>query len=120
MHDEIKSFHDNHTYDLLKLPKGKRALENWWIYKVKHENNSKSPRYKARLMVKCFHQRKGVNFNDTFSPFVNMSSIITLLSLVATLDLEVKKMDVKMTFLHDDLDEEIYMKKADGFQVKGK
>lgn len=27
MHDEMKSLHDNHTYDLMKLPKGKKGLE---------------------------------------------------------------------------------------------
>ena len=35
MQDEMKSLHDNHTFDLVKLPKGKKALENKWIYKVK-------------------------------------------------------------------------------------
>ena len=29
-------------------------------------------------------------------------------------------MDVKTTFLHGDLDEEIYMKQPEGFMVKGK
>jgi len=38
--------------------------------------------------------------------------------LVATFDLEVKQMDVKITFLHGDLDEEIYMKQPEGFTVK--
>lgn len=28
MQDEIKSLHENHTYDLLKLPKEKKALKN--------------------------------------------------------------------------------------------
>ena len=88
MHDEMKSLHDNHTYDLVKFPKGKRDLEKGWIYRVKHESNSKSPRYKARLVVKGFHQRKGVDFNDIFSSVVKMSSIRTVLSLTATLDLE--------------------------------
>jgi len=49
-----------------------------------------------------------------------MSSIIIVLSLVVTLDLEVDQMDVKTTFLHGDLEEEIYMKKPDGFLVEGK
>ena len=35
MQDEMKSLHENHTYDLVKLPKGKRALENRWIFRVK-------------------------------------------------------------------------------------
>ena len=95
MHDEMKSLHDNHTYDLVKLPKGKRSLENWWIYRVKHESNSKTPRYKAKLVVKGFRQRKGVDFNYIFSPVVKMSSIRTVLSLFVTLDLEVEQMDVK-------------------------
>ena len=33
---------------------------------------------------------------------------------------EVEHMDVKTTFLHEDLEEEIYMKKLEGFAVKGK
>ncbi|CAJ2671557.1 unnamed protein product [Trifolium pratense] len=120
MNDEMKSLHDNHTYDLMKLPKGKRALENRWIYRVKHESNSESPRYKARLVVKGFRQRKGVDFNEIFSPVVKMSSIRTMLGLAATLGLEVEQMHVKTTFLHGDLEEEIYMKQPDGFQVKRK
>lgn len=120
MQDEMKSLHDNHTFDLVKLPKGKKALENRWIFRVKQESNSTSPRYKARLVVKGFRQRKGVDFNEIFSPVVKMSSIRTVLSLAATLDLEVEQMDVKTAFLHGDLEEEIYMKQPDGFLVKGK
>ena len=42
MQDEMKSLHDNHTYDLVKLPKGKRALETRWIFRVKQYSNSTS------------------------------------------------------------------------------
>jgi len=28
MQDEMKSLHDSHSYDLIKLPKDKRGLEN--------------------------------------------------------------------------------------------
>ena len=38
MQDEIKSLYDNHTFDLVKLPKDKKALENRWIYRVKQES----------------------------------------------------------------------------------
>ena len=49
-----------------------------------------------------------------------MSLIRIVLSLAATLDLEVEKMDVKTDFLNGDLEEEIYMKQPDVFQVNGK
>ena len=120
MKDEMKSLHDNHTFDLVKLPKGKRALDNRWIYRVKHESNTMSPRYKARLVVKGFSQRKGVDFNEIFSPVVKMSPIRTVLSLAVTLDLEVEQMDVKTVFLHGHLEEEIYMKQPGGFLVEMK
>jgi hypothetical protein len=42
------------------------------------------------------------------------------MSLAATFDLEIEQMDVKTTFLHGDLEEEIYMKQPEGFVVKGK
>ena len=49
-----------------------------------------------------------------------MNSIIFLLSLVATFDLEVEQMDVKTTFIHGELEEEIYMKQHGEFTLKGK
>jgi len=58
MQDEMKSLHDNHTYDLVKLPKGKMALENRWIFKMKQDANSTFPKYKARLVVKGFRQKR--------------------------------------------------------------
>ena len=35
MQDEMKSLHENHSFELVKLPKGKRALKNRWVYRVK-------------------------------------------------------------------------------------
>lgn len=55
-----------------------------------------------------------------YSPITKMTSIRLLLSLVATHDLEVEQMDVKTTFLHGDLEEEIYMSQLDHFVEKGK
>ena len=49
-----------------------------------------------------------------------MTSIYTILSIVATKDLHLEQLDIKTTFLHGDLDEEIYMAKPQGFEVKGK
>ena len=49
-----------------------------------------------------------------------MASIRVILDLVARLNLEVEQMDVKTTFLHGDLNEEIYMQQPEGFEVSGK
>jgi len=48
-----------------------------------------------------------------------MTTIRVLLSLAASYGLLVHQMDVKTTFLDEELDEETYMDQPDGFVVKG-
>ena len=75
---------------------------------MKEEEGGKK-RFKARLVVKGFAQKKGIDFDEIFSPVVKMNSIRSVLSLVATEDLNLELLEVKTTFLYGDLDEEIYM-----------
>ena len=49
-----------------------------------------------------------------------MNSIRTILSLVAVEDLHIEQLDVKTTFLHGDLEEDMYMQQPQGYEVKGK
>ena len=108
MKDEMDSLLKNKTWDLCKLPASKRSLQNKWVYKLKEEDGGKK-RFKARLVVKGFAQTKGIDFDEIFSPVVKMTSICTVLSIVATEDLYLEQLDVKIAFLHGDLDEEIYV-----------
>ena len=86
---------------------------------MKEEDGGKK-RFKARLVVKGFAQKNGIGFDEIFSPVVKMTSIHTVLSIVATKDLHLEKLDVKIAFLRGDLDEEIYVAQPQGFEVKGK
>nr|GFB82954.1 retrovirus-related Pol polyprotein from transposon TNT 1-94 [Tanacetum cinerariifolium] len=67
MQDEMNSLHENNTFELVKLPKGKRALKNKWVYKLKTEEHTSRLRYKARLVVKGFSQKRGIDFDEIFS-----------------------------------------------------
>ena len=108
MKEEMDSLVNNHTWDLVQLPAGKRAIHNKWVYRLKEGYGGKK-RYKARLIVKGFAQKKGIDFDEIFSPVVKMTSIRTILSIVEVEDLHLEQLDVKTTFLHGDLEEEIYM-----------
>ena len=48
---------------------------------LKGEDGGKK-QYKDRLVVKGFSQKKGIDFDEIFSPIVKMTSIRTILSLV--------------------------------------
>ena len=120
MQEEMHSLLKNDSYELVELPKGRKALRNKWVFKLKKDSDGKLLKYKARLVVKGFGQKKGIDFDEIFSPVVKMSSIRVVLSLTASLDLELEQLDVKTAFLHGDLNEEIYMSQPEGFEVKGK
>ena len=61
------------------------------------------------MVAKWYSQVKSIDFHEKFSPFVELISIRSVLALTALVDLELEQLDVKTTFLHGDLDEEIYM-----------
>ena len=116
---EMRSLEKNDTWVLTELPAGMRALLNKWVFRIKTEPDGKR-RFKARLVLKGYSQRKGIDYVEIFSPVVKLTFIRILLSIVASENLHLEQMDVKTTFLHGDLDKEIYMHKPEGFVVPGK
>ena len=71
----MESLQKNNTYELVKLSKGRKALKNKWVYKLKKDGKGNLVKYKARLVVKDFSQKKGIDFDEIFSLVVKLSSI---------------------------------------------
>jgi hypothetical protein len=67
-------------------------------------------KYKSWLVEKGYSHVEGIEFGNIFSLVSKLTSIRFLLSIVDYFDLEVEQMDVTTSFLHADLEEEIYMK----------
>ncbi|KAG8490441.1 hypothetical protein CXB51_016092 [Gossypium anomalum] len=90
----MESLHKNKTWDLVKLPKGKKTVRCKWVFKKKEGTPGvEEPKYKARLVAKGYSQVPGVDFTDVFSPVVKHSSIRALLGIVAMHDLELEQLD---------------------------
>ena len=88
--------HSNNTWDLVELPKGRRAIPNKWIYKIKIVDDK--PKYKARVVAKGYAQTKGIDFQEVFSLVVKVTTLRVLFDIVVALDLELDQMDVHTTF----------------------
>lgn len=48
----MDSLLEKKTWELVKLLKGRRALQNKWVYKIKHEGEGENKNFKERLVVK--------------------------------------------------------------------
>ena len=60
-------------------------------------------------------QVHGMDYNETFANVARMDSIRLVFIIAASKRWEVHHMDVKSSFLHGDLEEEIYMRQAKGY-----
>ena len=67
-------------------------------------------------MAKYYAQKEGIDYNEVFSPVLKHSSIRILLALVAQMNMELVQLDVKIAFLHGNLEMEIYMTQPEGFK----
>ncbi|KAJ0492733.1 putative RNA-directed DNA polymerase [Helianthus annuus] len=105
---EIDSILQNHTWELVDLPQGCKPLGYRWIFKKKMKPDGTIDKYKARLVIKGYKQREGLDYFDTYSPVTRITSIRMVLAIDAIRDLEVHQMDVKTAFLDGNLEEEIY------------
>lgn len=119
MADEYKSLIKLHTWDLVDRPHQK-VVPCKWVYKIKKDAHGNVIKYKARLVVKGFHQVKGVDYDETFAPVIRHSSLRTLFALAAEMGLRMKHLDVDTAFLNGDLEEEVFMEQPIGFLEEGK
>ena len=88
------------------------------MFRIKTEIDG-NRRFKARLVIKGYLQRKGIDYAEIFSPVVKLTSTRILLSVVASENLHLEQMDVKTAFLHGDLDKRIYTQQPKVFVVPG-
>ena len=106
--DEYNSLMKNETWLLKPLPPKRTVIKANWIFKVKPGHKDVPPRCKARLVAKGYTQSHGLDYQDTHAPVVKPSSLRTIFSLVAALDLEITQLDIKTAFLYGELEEELY------------
>ena len=120
MRQEWQVLVDNHTFDI--VAKGNtvhmpttdsRTVEEpiscKWVYKRKI-NPDGSTRYKARLVIKGYEQKEGIDYDETYAPVSKMATFRLILALAAQYGWDVNHMDVVTAFLNPKIDRDnIYM-----------
>ena len=117
---EYQSLLENNTWELIKLPEGRKAIGCKWVFRVKYDSEGRVERFKGRLVAQGYSQKYGIDYDETFSPVARYSSIRTLLAFAVEMGMQIHQMDVVTAFLNGDLKEEIYMQQPPGYTQVGK
>ncbi|GJZ82291.1 retrovirus-related pol polyprotein from transposon TNT 1-94 [Tanacetum coccineum] len=88
MDSELEALEQNKTWTIEKLPPHKKALG-----------------------------LAGVDYSETFAPVAKMVTVRVFLAITAAKQWELHQMDVHNTFLHGDLEEEVFMKLPPGLHL---
>ena len=117
MDEEMRSLEENKTFSLTQLPPGKQAVGGRWVYALKKDIDG-SDKYKARFVAKGYSQKAGTDYEETFSPTADMTSVRVVMQKAATENLVLHQMDVTTAYLNAPIDCEIYMEQPQGYESK--
>ncbi|CAI5979087.1 unnamed protein product [Closterium sp. NIES-64] len=114
MDAEMASWKSTGTYVDEVSPPGANIVSGMWIFRVKRLPGS-PPVFKARYVARGFSQRQGVDYFQTFSPTLKMTTLQVLLHIAAHRDYELHSLDFSTPFLQGSLHEEIWLRRPLGF-----
>ena len=116
MESEIKSINEKGTWILVPRPKDHQVITSKWLLKRKLNPDRSLHCHKARLVALGFSQLVCIDFHETFSPTLIITSLRTTIGVVAQLNLYIHQIDIKTTFLNGDLNQPIYMEQPKYFK----
>ena len=106
---------DNGTWELAKLPPGRKAIGCRWVFIIKKKADGSIERYRGRVVAKGFAQRPGFDYTETFAPTAKWASLRAIFAIAALEDMELESIDISSAFLNGELEEDVYMEQPEGF-----
>ena len=107
-------------WEEVQTPPNTNIIGCHWVFKAKKDVSGKIVHYKARLVTQGFSQVLGVDYFDTYVPVARLTIIRVVLVMCARLDMEIRQINIKSTYLNGELDpqEVVYMCHPPGYRKK--
>lgn len=97
---EFQALKNTGTWTLVPYFTHQNIVGCKWVFRIKRKPDGTIDRYKAHLVAKRFHQQKGIDFKETFSPIAKPVTNRILLTLVDQNDRFLNQLDISNVFLH--------------------
>nr|GEU60672.1 hypothetical protein [Tanacetum cinerariifolium] len=83
--------------------------------RTKLNEKAKVDKCKARVVVRGYGQEFGVDYEEVYTPVARMDTIRLMIALAAQKGWNIYQMDVKSAFLHETLEEDVYVQQPHGY-----
>nr|GEV75549.1 retrovirus-related Pol polyprotein from transposon TNT 1-94 [Tanacetum cinerariifolium] len=115
MQEELNEFERLEVWELVPRLDKVMVINLKWIYKVKLDDLGGILKNKARLVARGYHQKEGIDLEESFASVARLEAIRIFLAYAAHKNMVVYQMDVKTAFLNGNLQEEVYVSQPDRF-----
>ena len=89
---------------ITRIPDNVKPVGYKWVFVWKRNEKNEVVRYKARLVAQGFSQRPENDYDETYSPVMDMITFRFLISLVLFEKLEMRLMEIVTAYLYGSLD----------------
>ena len=102
------------------IPTNTRIVNTRFVLTLKVNQDGTIDKYKARLVALGYGQVQGENFDETYAPVAQLTTVRTVLVLCLHYGIVPQHLDVKTAFLNATLTHEVYVKLPTGVTIQDK
>ena len=117
---EIQTLIDKKCWDVVDRPTDQHVVSSTWALRIKRFPDGAMRKLKARFCARGFEQIEGIDYNETYAPVVNWTTVRFLLTMSILLGLETKQVDYVAAFVQSEIDTKVYVEMPRGFGQPGK
>ncbi|GKE28381.1 retrovirus-related pol polyprotein from transposon TNT 1-94, partial [Tanacetum coccineum] len=103
MEKELSALELNKTWELTELPANCKAISFKWVYKIKYHQDGSVEKYKARLVIRGFNKKEGIDYKHTFSPVAKLATVRVLIAIATAKGWPLHQLDANNAFCMDTL-----------------
>jgi hypothetical protein len=118
MLEELHRINENGVWELNPAPPNRHVLGTRWVLAIKRDAQGNVERYKARLVVQGFGQQFGFDYDETYSPVIQIDNVRLLFAIGAHFrhhGVVVWHVDFRNAFQNGGADFGIYIRQPPGF-----